>query len=421
MSVQFESEAKLAEYIDAKSAAFIKGALEAWEKKAGGPVQVTAPGTDQLIGSDELKKDISKRTDSIAKEISSGYHDPRFMPGPMQSETYRILVTKWVHGMINAEARNQGWRDAVKQINEYDASYYPGHLKTIASNGTGTGAEFMPVGFDKEIWQRIGKYNTMRLLANVVPVAGKVDFPSGTTRARAYYTAPAAAPAGQSGLTSAKVTVDPNKLICWDEVDKKLFYATDVDLADYLARSFSEAIAYEELDRFTNGTGSGQPSGFANHTVYPSVTAVSLETGLVLKWDDLTNLEDTPDPKYQMYGAYQVSRAALKLIKKIKDADGRPIWNRPVEGAPGLINGYPYHRNETISGAIALSGLNTTEIYFGDWAAYIIGDMKRLALEMSDQAGNAFVNDTIYVKLVTYNDGKLRDQAAIDYLTGVHH
>lgn len=421
MSVQFESEAKLAEYIDAKSAAYIKGAIEAWEKKAGGPVQLTAPGTDHLVSSDELTNDITRRTDSIAKEINSGYHDPRFTPGLMQSENYRVLVTKWVHGMVDREARNTEWREAIKQLGEYEAVYNPGRSKTIDSGSGSAGAEFMPVGFEREIWHRIGVYNQMRTLARVMPVTGKITFPSSTTRATAYYTAPVTAPAGQSGLASASVTIDPHKLICWDEVDKKLFYASTVDLTDFLASTFAEALAYAELYYFTNGNGTNQPSGFANHTAYSSVTAVSLETGLVLAWNDLINLEYTPDAKYRMFGAYQLSTNALKLVCKLQDADKRPIWTRPVEGKPGLINGYPYVLNETIPGTIALSGLNTTEIYFGDWKAYVIGDMKTLALEMSDQAGDSFKNDTVYVKMVAYNDGKLRDQAAIDYLTGVHH
>ena len=75
----------------------------------------------------------------------------------------------------------------------------------------------------------------------------------------------------------------------------------------------------------------------------------------------------------------------------------------------------------TSTGNISISGANTTEIYFGDWKAYLIGDLKQIAFEMSDQAGDAFKNDSVYVKSVCYNDGKLRDEAAIDYLTAVHH
>lgn len=424
MANLFENKEAFDSYIDTRSAQMAKGFIEAWEKKHGDKLNVPAPVTPgEVISSEEAKKDLDQRMISHQKDLMSGVIvDRHFLPGLMQSEDYRILCTKWVRGYVDKDFRGTAeFRETCKRLADYDAISNPDRAKTIDSATGAAGAEFMPIGFESEIWHRVGIYNQMRQLARVLPVAGKVTLPSSATRATAYYTAPATGPAGQSGLVSASITLDPHKLIVWDEVDKKLFYASSVDLTDFLASTFAEAIAYCELDKFTNGTGTNQPTGFANHTAYASVTAVTLEVGLTVSWNDLINLEFTPDAKYRMFGVYQLSTNALKLVAKLKDSDERPIWSRPAEGRPGLINGYPYVLNETISGTISISGANTSEIYFGDWKSYVIGDMKKLGLEMSDQAGDAFKNDSVYVKMVAYNDGELRDQAAIDYLTAVHH
>lgn len=401
----------------------VMSTLEAWQEKAkanGDKLQARDPRSGQTVDADELIREERAKSVSRIKAIEEKSFDPRFTSGLMQSGEYRRLVTDWFKGMFDhGYGKTAEWRDTAAKLAEFEPTAE--RQKTISSASATSGAEFMPTGFEKEIWMRVGNYNVLRQVATVVPVAGKVTFPTSTTRATSYYTASTTAPAGQSAIVSGNVTIDPHKLIVWDEVDKKLFYAGGVDLTDYLATAFADGIGYTELYHMTNGSGTNQPSGFANHTAYSSVTAVTLETGLTLAYADLVNLEFTPDSKYRQFGAYMMSTAAMKLATKLKDTTGQPIWTRAAEGRPQLLNGYPVFLNETILANISISGANTTEIYFGDWKAYLIGDLKQIAFEMSDQAGDAFKNDSVYVKSVCYNDGKLRDEAAIDYLTAVHH
>ena len=401
----------------------VMSTLEAWQEKAkanGDKLQVRDPHSGQTVEADELIREEKAKAVSRIRSIEEQQFDPRFSSGLMQSGEYRRLVTDWFKGMFDhGYGKTAEWRDTAAKLAEFEPTAQ--RQKTISSASSGYGAEFMPTGFEKEIWMRVGQYNVLRQVCSVVPVAGKTTFPASNTRATAYYTASATAPAGQSALASANVTIDPHKLIVWDEVDKKLFYAGGVDLTDYLATAFADGIGYTELYYMTNGSGTNQPSGFANHAAYSSVTAVTLETGLTLAYNDLINLEFTPDAKYRQFGSYMMSTAALKLATKLKDSTGQPIWTRAAEGRPQLLNGYPVYLNETILANISISGANTTEIYFGDFKAYIIGELKQVSFEMSDQAGDAFKNDSVYVKTTCYNDGKLRDQAAIDYLTAVHH
>ena len=401
----------------------VVASIEAWQAKAkanGDKLQVADPRSGQTVDADELLREEKAKAVSRIRAIEEKQFDPKFTSGLMQSGEYRRLVTDWFKGMFDPRyGKSREWRDTAEKLAEFEPTAE--RQKTISSASTGYGAEFMPTGFEKEIWMRVGQYNVLRQVASVVPVAGKTTFPASTTRATSYYTASATAPSGQSGLASSNVTIDPHKLIVWDEVDKKLFYAGGVDLTDYLATAFADGHGYTELYYMTNGTGTNQPSGFANHTAYSSVTAVTLETGLTLAYNDLINLEFTPDAKYRAYGVYMMSTNALKLAAKLKDTTNQPIWTRAAEGRPQLLNGYPVYLNETILANISISGANTTEIYFGDFKAYLIGEMKAISFEMSDQAGDAFKNDSVYVKTTCYNDGKLRDQAAIDYLTAVHH
>ncbi len=401
----------------------VVASIEAWQKKAnanGERLTVQDPKSGNLVDSEELLREERAKQASRIKSIEDGKFDPTFTAGLMQSGEYRRLVTDWFRGHLDkGYGGTKEWRDTCARLAQFEPTNE--RAKTISSASSGYGAEFMPTGFEKEIWMRVGQYNVLRQVASVVPVAGKVTFPASTTRATAYYTASATAPAGQSGLASSNVTIDPHKLIVWDEVDKKLFFAGGIDLTDYLATAFSDGMGYTELYYMTNGSGTNQPSGFANHTAYSSVTAVTLETGLTLAYADLVNLEFTPDAKYRNFGVYMMPTNGLKLATKLKDTTGQPIWTRAAEGRPDLLNGYPVYLNETILANISISGANTTEIYFGDFKAYIIGELKQISFEMSDQAGDSFKNDSVYVKTTAYNDGKLRDQAAIDYLTAVHH
>jgi len=147
------------------------------------------------------------------------------------------------------------------------------------------------------------------------------------------------------------------------------------DLDSYLARALGVRIGRIQNNHFTVGTGSTQPRGV-------TIDATSGKVGLTgqtltVIYDDLVDLEHSIDPAYRQLPTvkWMLHDSSLKVIKKLKDGQGRPLWKAGLEGLgnrfPDTINGYPY----VVNNDMAVMAANAKSILFGDFSNYIVRDV----------------------------------------------
>ena len=148
------------------------------------------------------------------------------------------------------------------------------------------------------------------------------------------------------------------------------------DLDSYLARKLGIRIGRITNNHFTVGTGASQPRGV---TIDATLGKTGL-TGQTLSviYDDLVDLEHAVDPAYRPQSRWMLHDSSLKVIKKIKDTAGRPLWRSSLEGIgvsvganPDTINGYPY----VVNNDMAVMAANAKSILFGDFSNYMIRDV----------------------------------------------
>ena len=148
------------------------------------------------------------------------------------------------------------------------------------------------------------------------------------------------------------------------------------DLDSYLARKLGIRIGRITNTHFTVGTGASQPRGI-------TIDATSGKVGLAgqtlsIIYDDLVDLEHAVDPAYRPQARFMLHDSSLKVIKKIKDTTGRPLWRSSLEGIgvtvqnnPDTINGYPY----VVNNDMAVMAANAKSVLFGDFSNYMIRDV----------------------------------------------
>lgn len=126
---------------------------------------------------------------------------------------------------------------------------------------------------------------------------------------------------------------------------------------------------------FTTGTGTAQPNG--------AVTAAGAgkvgTTGqtLTVIYDDLIDLQHSVDPAYREggRGRFMMADSSVKVVRKLKDSDGRPIFVPGYEtgvpgGAPDTLLGSPIQVNQDMPAMAA----SAKSILFGDFSFYTIRD-----------------------------------------------
>jgi HK97 family phage major capsid protein len=155
------------------------------------------------------------------------------------------------------------------------------------------------------------------------------------------------------------------------------------DLNKFLALKLGQRIGRIANQHFTTGTGTGQPTGVVTGSTAGKV-GLTGQT-LTVIYDDLVDIVHAVDPGYRMNptARFMLADSSLKVIKKIKDTTGRPLW-MPYEGAvldpdkknPDTIMGYQY----TINQDMAAMAANAKSIVFGDFDKYKIRRVMEMTL-----------------------------------------
>lgn len=175
------------------------------------------------------------------------------------------------------------------------------------------------------------------------------------------------------------------------KVSLQLLQDSAFSLDAWVPRKLGERIGRAVANHLVNGTGSSQPEGVINATV--GVTGAVAATAEIT-YDDLINLEHSIDRAYRSGARFLFHDTTLAALRKLKDADGRPIWNPvPVAGASATLNGRPY----TIDNDMPEIGVSAKSIVYGDFrAGYLVRQVRdvqvmRLAERYADFLQVAFL------------------------------
>lgn len=152
-----------------------------------------------------------------------------------------------------------------------------------------------------------------------------------------------------------------------------------IDVVGLVFQRARDRIGRVQNTKFTIGSGSGEPTGL--------VTAASVgkagTTGqtLTIIYDDLVDLIDSvdeaslgmPDKQIGMpltAPGWMFSQTMRKVVRKVKDTNGRPIWLPAAGGALPQLLDYPVYINNDVP----VPAANAKSLAFGNLHRYMIRD-----------------------------------------------
>lgn len=143
-----------------------------------------------------------------------------------------------------------------------------------------------------------------------------------------------------------------------------------------LGRALGRRIGRAENRHFTVGTGTAQPEGVVTNAVVGKTGAGGQLT--TVTFDDLIDLEMSVSDVYRDSGRFLLGDAALKGLRKAKNADGDYIWQPSVQaGVPSLLAGRPY----TINNYMPAPAASAKSVLFGDFReGYLIRRVRDVQL-----------------------------------------
>lgn len=159
----------------------------------------------------------------------------------------------------------------------------------------------------------------------------------------------------------------------------ELLQDSTIDIEAFIRKRLMQRIGRILNNKFTVGVGTTEPDGIVPRTT-TGKTGTTGQTTTVI-YDDLVDVIDAVDIAYQGPNCkWMFNQNSRKVIRKIKDTAGRPIWmpsyDRGIAGgfADELL-GFPVQINNDMANMAA----NAFPIIFGDFSYYKI----RVAMEVS--------------------------------------
>lgn len=185
----------------------------------------------------------------------------------------------------------------------------------------------------------------------------------------------------ESNPTYSSLLLDPQKQAFIVQLSNELVQDAGFDIEEHVARQAGVAIGTR-----------------ANAVIHAAVTAVAgsgvtAGTTNAFTTDNLIDLAYSVDGLARMMGAgYQVNTKTLGFIRKLKDGDGRYIYD-PAVNSPSTILGMPVYENP----AVADIGTGAKAVFFGHWESVKVATT---GLEVAVSSDAYFANDVTGYRFV---------------------
>ena len=277
----------------------------------------------------------------------------------------------------------------VKGLQEKDMGKYLEVMGKDAMNTTDDEVLLPPQEFIAEVERLEEQYGVARRFATIrrsTNGAG-IKYLLGDDDLEIFDTAEGAAKTSTK-LSYAEKTMAWRKFAGILPINDELTEDSAIDLWKDATNRFARAYSrQEDILVFTQTTGVAP--------INPGVLGVSGVNEVVMTGDSFEDLEDegydilskmiwgVPTPS-EANGRFYMNREILGVVQRIKDEDGRPIWQRAMaDGTPATILGKPYEVVEVMP-KLSDDDVDTGFIIFGDLKYVTLGERTGMVIKIFD-------------------------------------
>lgn len=192
----------------------------------------------------------------------------------------------------------------------------------------------------------------------------------------------------------------------------ELLQDSTIDMVALIQKRLRDRIGRIQNTKFTIGSGSGEPMGLTS-IAGTGKTGTTGQT-LIVIYDDLVDLIESVDYAYDSNGqCFMFSQSIRKVVRKIKDTAGRPIWTPSYDAgianrSPDQLLGY----DTALNNDMPVPAANAKSIAFGDLSNYLIRDALDITLFRFEDSAYAKLGQVGFLAWARAG-GNLIDTAAV--------
>ncbi|HOA23223.1 MAG TPA: phage major capsid protein [Aggregatilineales bacterium] len=368
----------------------------------------------------------------IRQELGSALADLADDPGPRPMFMTRggsrgVPAVIGQRGEPLLTANGTPFVDAIKALRQgrFDVVRFQLAGKALAEGDDAAGGYLVPTEHSSRLVQMLSARTAVRAAgATVVPMTSdSLQIPAQTGGATAYWVAENTQ-INASQQTWGQIDLRAKKLAALTKLSAELFEDSDPQVEALVMSDLARALALEEDVKYLRGDGANNtPTGLEH------ITGVNVDTTTLGADGGTPTFDHLADMLYRLDAdnvpvegrAWVAHPRTLNTLRQVKDQDGAYLWADPaMPGDPPTLWGYPVYTttaipiNETQGGSTDCSTL-----YLGCWPEFVVGQRKALELRASDEAGNAFEYDQVFIRAIMRVDANVRHAGAFEVLKGV--
>lgn len=356
-----------------------------------------------------IKELVEEQAKELAKGLITGHEEQKKKADELsKDEANKELETKWFKAFGTRDVKS------LKAMQKDIEGQYQEKEQSVSANAGADGGFLVPITVEANIIERQYATSQIRQLATVLSgVTGELRLNTEGDTVSAYWVAEGAL-ATESTQKFGQLSLDPQKLVGFakftDEVLTKT--ASNPTIRNLVVNRLAGAANRLEAAAFVSGDGVGKPEGFRNAA---GVNATA-QAGANLVIGDLLRLYRTLPSEYRSGAAWLANDAVLGLADRLTDSTGRPMidsFNSDVD----TIKRRPVYTEDNIPTNLG-AGVNESEVWFSDWASYIIADGSGIRIDYGTE-GDDFRRSKLSVRLIKYVDGGVANADAFAKLTAV--
>ena len=193
----------------------------------------------------------------------------------------------------------------------------------------------------------------------------------------------------------------------------ELLQDSQIDIEGFINGRLITRLGRSTNSYFTTGTGSAQPFGVVTQSTSGKVGTTGQT--LTVIFDDLVDLVHSVDVAYRTPGCkWMMNDASVKVIRKLKDSQNRPIY---LPGDGGLAGGMSMSLlgyDIKVNNDIAVMAANAKSILFGDFSKYYVRDVMDASMFRFTDSAYAKLGQVGFLMWMRAG-GNLLDTAAVKY------
>lgn len=318
-------------------------------------------------------------TEERAIQIEAADKVEKFHAADHEPMSSKVLFNKWMRG-----------GDAALSAQEWTAV-----RNTMSTTTNSEGGFTVPSLISSTLYDAMKAYGAMRVVSDNIKTADgrPLSFPTSDGTAEVgeiiaqNVTATSADPT--FGTVALNVFKYSSKIVA---APVELIQDSTIDIESFIRNRLAQRLGRIGNAHFTTGTGTGQPFGIAAAAGAGKTGATGQTTSII--FDDLIDMIHSVDPAYRSTrSAFMTNDALLRVIRKLKDSQNRPLWvpsfERGIMGGVGVASdggyagtnqtaaivfdtllGYPLFVNNDI----ATPAASAKSLFFGDFSYYKVRD-----------------------------------------------